>query len=459
MQRRPNLVYVFPDQFRQQAIGCMGQDPVVTPNLDRFGSESVIFTNAVSNYPVCSPHRGMLFTGKYPHSNGVTTNCNSKTGKYGVFLKDSEICFSDILHDAGYSQGYIGKYHLNTPLEANYKYTEGKRGDGVAWDAYTPPGRARHGFDFWHSYGCCDQHLHPHYWEGNAKVNERIDVNEWSVKHETDVAVEYIHNRDGKYRNPDAPFSLFVAHNPPHTPFQQVPARYLETYAGKTNLELLNRPNVKLEGTGAQAAEHVKNYFAAVTGIDENFGRILAALDEEGLAENSIVIFSADHGEMMGSHGLMHKDVWYDESLLIPFIMRFPGVLKPRRDDLLLSVPDIMPSLLHIMGLGESIPACIEGTDLADTITGEDGFRPESALYLNMHPPWLEGGRRGLRTHRYTLAIERKRDGKEIRVLYDNLEDPYQMRNIASDKPAVVNDLMSKLEEWLEKTNDPWLVG
>jgi len=435
----------------------MNQDPVVTPNLDRFASESVVFTNAVSNYPVCSPYRAMLFTGKYPHSNGVITNCNSDTAEAGVFLKESERCLSDILHDEGYSQGYIGKYHLDTPLEVNYQYAEGRRGDGAAWDAYTPPGPRRHGFDFWHSYGCCDWHLKPHYWVGNAKVDQRIDVDEWSVKHETDAAVDYIHNRDGEHRDSDSPFSLFVAFNPPHTPFQQVPPEYLEAYAGRSNEDLLTRPNVKLEGDGAKAGEHAKNYFAAITGIDENFGQILNALDEEGLKDDTIVIFSADHGEMMGSHGLMHKGFWYDESLLIPFIIRYPGKLQPRFDDLLLGVPDVMPSLLSLMGFESEIPQCIEGNDYSDAMLGKDVPRPDSALYLIMTPDWPGGGKRGLRTHHHTFVIQRQRGKEDTCILHDNQVDPYQLKNVADENPTIVQQLTAELNQWLEKTDDPWL--
>lgn len=137
----PNLVYVFPDEFRQQALGFMGQDPVVTPNLDAFARESLVLTQAVSNCPICSPYRGMLFTGKYPISNGVVTNCYSETIPYGIELKDTERCLTDVLHDAGYHQGYIGKFHLHLPKEAHIPYTEGWRGEpgeGTFWDSYTP---------------------------------------------------------------------------------------------------------------------------------------------------------------------------------------------------------------------------------------------------------------------------------------------------------------------------------
>ena len=222
--RRPNLVFAFPDEYRRQAMGFRNEDPVITPNLDRFAAESLVFTQAVSSRPVCSPYRAMLFTGKYPHANGVLSNCNSSTVQYENFLKASERCISDVLHDAGYSQGYIGKLHLDPPLE-QYEFTEGRRRDGRIWDAYTPPGPRRHGFDFWHSYGCCDRHLSPHYWHGDVRIDERTDVKEWSVKHETDVAVDYIRNRDGKQRDADRPFSLFISYINGSVSFKRIISR------------------------------------------------------------------------------------------------------------------------------------------------------------------------------------------------------------------------------------------
>lgn len=455
-QQRPNLVFVFTDEHRQQAFGFMGEDPVLTPNLDRFAGEGIVFTHAVSNRPVCSPYRGMLFTGKYPHSNRVLTNCNSASKPYGNELQLTDRCISDVLADAGYSLGYIGKLHLYAPLEENYPYTEGRRGNGVAWDAYTPPGPLRHGFVFWHSYGCHDWHFNPHYWVGDAPVTERIDPGEWSVKHEADVAVDYIRNTAGQ-RRPGEPFALFVSHNPPHMPFDQVPPDYVARYEGRTPDDLLNRPNVRLEGRGAEAAKHIKNYFAAITGIDEQFGRVLAALDDAGLTENTIVVFSSDHGDMMGSQGLMHKVWWYDESLLIPFIVRWPARLTPRRDDLLISVPDVMPTLLALMGLGDAIPADLEGTDHSALFLGEDGEWPTSALYLNCGPENPAGGMRGLRTHRYTYVVQRDADGRETTLLYDNEEDKYQRHEVAAERPEVVAELRDEMEGWLRKTGDPWM--
>lgn len=455
----PNLVFVFPDELRQQAVGFMGADPVVTPNLDAFAGESLVLTHAVSNCPLCSPYRAMLLTGKYPSSNGVVTNCYSDTIPHAIELSASERCLSDVLRDAGYHQAYIGKLHLDLPKMENIQYTEGwrgKPGESTIWDAYTAPGPRRHGFDFWYSYGCCDKHLSPHYWTGDARVEERTDVNEWSVKHETDVAIDYIRNEGGALRDPEKPFSLFVAYNPPHMPFAQVPPEYLDAYADATAEELLNRPNVPRDDSNRSAFESVKNYFAAITGVDEQFGRILAALGQENLADDTIVIFTSDHGDMMGSHGLMGKEVWYDESLLVPFVIRWPGRIAPGHDDLLLSVPDIMPTLLGLAGHGSHVPPAVEGADYSEVFLGGAYERPTSAFYFHSAPQFPDQPeRRGVRTHRYTFVVIRNAEKDEL-LLHDNIADPYQLENVAEGEPAVVKALTEELNRWLEKTGDPW---
>jgi len=451
--KRPNLVFMFPDQFRRQAIGFMGEDPVTTPNLDRFASQSLVLTDAISSYPVCSPFRAQLFTGKYPISNGVTTNCNSASD---VMLKQDERCFSDILHDNGYDLGYLGKWHLDKPHEpyvGRRRGRQGTAGGGIVWDEFVPAER-RHGITFWYAYNCRDQHLNPRYWTSQAKRTEPAYFEEWSTKHEADVAIEFIRNRQGKYRNPDKPFALFVSPNPPHTPFEQVPREYVDMYEGKSYKDLLNRPNVDLDNPHPLAKQHVKDYFAAVTGTDGQFGRILDVLKEQGLENDTIVVFTADHGEMMGSHNRMHKSVCYEESIGIPFIIRWPGKIPSRRDDLLLTPADMMPSLLGLMGLAGQIPGDVEGRDYSSIMLGRTGARPASALYLTCTGP--EGGTRGIRTNRYTFTITPGQDGKKQVLLFDNLKDPYQLMNIAESNPGIVGNLTEELEKWLVRTDDPW---
>lgn len=452
--KRPNLVFVFPDEYRRQAVGFMDEDPVITPNLDRFASESLILTDAISTFPVCSPFRAMLFTGKYPQSNGVLTNCFSETE---VELMQSERCFSDVLHDAGYTNGYIGKWHLDHPHEPYV----GIQRPTSHWDEWTPPER-RHNFEFWYAYNCRDTHMNPWYWSTDAGRQEAQVVNEWSVKHETDVAIDFIKNTGGKHRDPEKPFSLFVSYNPPHMPFRLVPRKYVDMYGGKTYRELLNRPNVDLDNPHPTAKEHVKNYFAAVTGVDEQFGRIIECLSEQGLEGNTIVVFTSDHGEMMGSHNLMYKGLPYEESVGIPFIIRWPGRISPRRDNLLLGSADIMPTLLGLMGFADRIPPAVEGGDYSNGMLDLDGPRPSFSHYIvtDMQSKGVslaESGSRGVRTERYTYAVSLENNGAKSRVLFDNRDDPYQMENIAGQNRSLEFELTAELKNWLEKKGDPWL--
>ena len=458
---RPNLLFVFPDQMRRQAMGFMQQDPVITPNLDRLAREGLVLANAVSNNPICSPFRAMLMTGKYPFGTGVLMNCYARPEGWEVtprernnYLKPAERCFPDVLHDAGYSTGYIGKWHMSLPKKP---YVDPTDYEGYIWDGYPPP-EQRHQFDFWYGYGSNGAHLNPHYWTGDAPKEEMIQVEQWSPEHEADLAIDYIKNRGGKYRNTGKPFALFVSHNPPHNPYHAVPEKYMSMYAERPVEELLNRPNVDLsitEGPTAQAKRSVRGYFAAVTGVDEQLGRILACLEAEGLEEETIVVFTADHGDMMGSQNRMAKSVWYEESIGIPFIIRWPGRIKPGRDDLLLGAADQMPTLLGLMGLRDVMPSGVEGRDYSDVLRGKSGGRPTSALYLNVRHNTDRYGARGLRTHRHTFVVQRTEKGENV-ILYDNERDPHQLKSAAEQNQGLVGELRRELWEWLERTGDPW---
>ncbi len=380
--RRPNLLIVFPDQMRGQALGFLKEDPVVTPRLDRFAAESVVFTQAVSNYPVCSPFRGMLMTGRFPHTNGVLANCNSNGAKHGYELRATDRCWSDVLHDAGYNLGYIGKWHLDSPRKPWVK--SGNNSEKFAWNEWCPPER-RHGFDFWYSYGTYDNHFKPEYWTTGAPRDKRVKIDQWSPEHEADRAIDYIRNEEGRYRDGEKPFALVVSMNPPHMPYKMVPEKYKEPYAGKTEEDLLNRPNVNLAGEtrGSRLARRqIRNYFAMITGVDDQFGRILDALESEGLDEETVVLFTSDHGNCLGCHEEVSKNVHYEESMRVPFLIRWPGKIAPRHDDLLLSTPDIYPTLLDLLGLDDKIPHEVEGTSRAPLLLTGQGERPASQLYL-----------------------------------------------------------------------------
>ncbi|MFC4802196.1 sulfatase [Neobacillus sp. GCM10023253] len=465
-QQRPNLIYIFADQWRRQAVGYEEEDQVITPNIDAFAQEGTIFSHAVTCSPLCSPHRASLLTGRYPNSTGVYTNC--KVGA-DVMLNPDETCISDVLLENGYQTAYIGKWHLDLPeLNVTDKPESGASG----WDAYTPPGPKRHGFQYWYSYGAWDEHLAPHYWQDSP---EKIKVNQWSVEHETDQTLKYLQHRDK-----EQPFALFLSWNPPHSPFDQVPEKYRKLYDRE---QITLRENVNqstflvhtgepVDGGIEELKDKQLNYFAAISGIDDQFGRILQFLKGENLEENTIVVLTSDHGEMMGSHGLMAKHVWYEESIGIPFCVRWPGVIPQTRTDLLLNTVDIMPTLLRLLDL--EIPSSVEGTDLSGYILNRQSGGPGEA-YISAYPGRKEAieafreagldnrefGWRAVRTHDFTYVIHHgyaPGDGL-VRLLYDLKNDQYQLHPEQIENPSghpVAVVLEGKLCRWLNDLNDPF---
>ena len=451
----PNLLFIFPDQMRGQAMGFLNEEPVQTPKLDQFASQGLVLNNASATYPVCSPFRAMLMTGKYPHANKVIGNCTSKTAPLNVQLQESDRCWSDILYDMGYSLGYIGKWHLDSPHEPyiNCRNNEGE----IKWNEWCPPNR-RHGFDFWYSYGTYDYHNRPMYWHDDAQRSDFHYVDQWGPEHEADLAIKYLRNENGAYRDSDRPFGLVVAMNPPHMPYEFVPERYVRQYADLSDDELCTRPNIPPAGThwGDYYRQHIRNYYAMITGVDNQFGRILEALDDAGLADNTIVVFTSDHGNCLGIHNMISKNNHYEESVRVPFLIRWSGVIPPRSDDLLFSAPDIYPTLMELMGFREKIPGEIQGTSYAELFRGTDQLRPLTQLCLRVMPEKPDYGWRAVRTHTHTFVVIRQPGKEEQLLLYNNEEDPYQLKNIAPDSAELVAHYADKLVRLLRETGDPW---
>jgi arylsulfatase A-like enzyme len=469
--RHPNIVYVFPDQFRNAALEFwslpefrrhigFAPDPVHTPRLNAFAGQSVTLSSAQSCCPLSSPHRGMLLTGMYPDGSGVSLNCNDK--RPCSSLRPEAVTISDVLSRNGYDCGYIGKLHVDCPTPNDPQhpgsYVEDK--DPV-WDAYTPPER-RHGFNFWYSYGTFDEHKSPHYWdtEGN-----RHDIREWSPKHEADKAIEYLKSKKGSGK----PFLLVVAMNPPHSPYQSLNDCMEADYNLYKNIplkQLLIRPNVNPALTKKQQCAPF--YFASVTGVDREFGRILDALKELGMDDNTIVVFSSDHGETMASHVEDPKNSPYTEAMNVPFIIRYPGKLTPHVSNLLLNTPDVMPTLLSLAGFSRAIPAEVQGADLSKELRKMKPSKgsPSGVLYIQNVDGKKENGKvvsyfpkaRGIKTGRYTLAIYIDKNKKMVStLLFDDKNDPYQMNNLPVDKnEQLFRKLCRQMAPLLRKAGDPW---
>ena len=458
-----NLVFIFADQWRAGAMGYAHEDPVVPPYMDAFCRESAYCDHAFSTFPVCSPHRASLMTGKYPLSAGFFTNC--KKG-LPLRLKDEEIGIGDVLKAAGYDTAYIGKWHLDEPEQ---NHCDAPASGARDWDAYTPPGVRRHGFDYWYSYGTYDMHLSPHYWHDDDRM---ISVNQWGPEFETDKAIEFL----SSVRNKEKPFALYLSWNPPHSVYSEVPEKYLARYEGEITLKENVIPGQIRHHTGEQTGldeESIKTvtrqYFAAISGLDEQFGRLISYLKETGLYEDTLVILSADHGDMMGSHGLMGKHVWYEESIRIPFVVHKPGNGK-RICHTCIGSQDMMPTILGLLGI--DIPDTVEGEDCSRFIM-QEAEDPGRVSFLCACPGRLDvvakfkecgkdprhAGWRGVRTQTHTYVMELGYDpvARPARYLYSLSCDKQQRSTLDMTVPEhrqTAIRLEETVKTWLRDQKD-----
>lgn len=468
---KPNLLFIYADQYRRQAMGFWSEqeyqgalngcsDPVITPNLDKLAEGSIVFTQAMSTQPVCSPFRGMMLSGMFPEQNGIKQNC--KSGRKDELMHDA-VCIMDVLYNQGYNNAYFGKahWHKTEPLfdtTGNYVGTTDSPGGNYcnSFDTYIPPGASRHNIEYWYQ-AIKDSHKDPLIYSSDSstidgkKDGEQHRPKIYSPLNEANHIINYINNSNSQ-RDTNKSFSIFWALNPPHSPYSTLDdcdeEAYNLYYKDKSIEDLLNRPNV----TTDIANNSVRYYFANITGVDKQIGRVISALELAGLIENTIIVFTSDHGEMMGSHDDMGKTVEYEESYGVPFMISFPNKLEHRIENLLLGSTDIMPTLLGLMNLKDNIPASVEGVDYSSLLFDENTSeveKPKSTLYLT------KSKKRGLRTDKYTFTVSP--DGV-VSTLYDNINDPYQLKNI--DFGTIPEDeqtfLLTELGSWLEKANDPW---
>ncbi len=447
-RRKPNVIFVFADQLRSHALGCYGDKQAITPNIDRLASQGARFTNAISTWPICSPFRGMLMTGCYPMTNGVVAN--------NLPIWDGQTCVADVFKAQGYKTGYIGKWHLDGGIPNNL------------------PGR-RLGFEDWMGV------------PGNKLTTSADGKQIWKPDLETDLAIRYMRE------NKDKPFCLFMSWTPPHDPYI-APDKYMKMFPPE---KIEFRPNVaerelvdrelkrhpvgpddpvardraewrKMLDTDDLLRKSLSGYYAAVHSLDVCVGRIMKALDDLGLADDTILVFTSDHGDMLGSHRMCLKQEPFEESINIPFIVRYPKRIgKGIVTDGLLSPIDIMPTLLDLAGAPIPTPTGseglggVEGISLAQAAEGKRSDQQDAVLLMKMVPggmPWMCNAAtpwRGVRTKTHTYA--RLADGGPW-VLYDNVNDPYQMKNLVND-PAhkrLRDEMESKMQALLKKAHDPF---
>lgn len=453
--RRPNVVFVFDDQLRAAALGCHGGVNVPTPHLDRIAAEGVRFTHALSTCPVCTPYRGMLMTGRWPTHSGIVLNW--------VESNPAEYCIAEAFRDSGYDTGFIGKWHLaagERKRDGKFSATdadrarvrEGRRAylADTPEPEFVPPGPRRQGFDYWAAYNFHMKFQNAYYYRDTP---ERRVMPGYETDGEVDLAIEYMRRRE----KADRPFFLVIAPHPPHPPWnaEETPPGCVE----RVRDPILYRPNVTTPHPPRLAA--AKYYYGMIANFDDNMGRLARYLDASGLSDNTILVITSDHGEMLGSHGRFNKMVPYEESVHIPLIFRAPGRIPAGgTSDALYAPIDHMPTLCELAGI--TVPHTADGMSLARAVVGERMRGRDAALMMNYTSHWdfFDTGTnwpewRGLRTRTHTYA--KWLDGRE--ELYDNLADPYQMHNLAGADLPRVQRMRAELASELAAAHDAFLPG
>jgi arylsulfatase A-like enzyme len=426
---KPNVLIILTDQWRAQATGYAGDPNVKTPHLDKLASNSVNFKNAVSGMPVCSPFRASLLTGQRPLTHGVFMN--------DVQLDTSAVTMGKVFVKAGYDTGYIGKWHL----------------DGHGRLQFIPPGERRQGFQYWKGNECTHNYNKSVYYDNNDSIQKQWKG--YDAFAQTDEAIHFIKDR----KKSDKPFMLVLSYGTPHAPYHTAP----EVYKKKYNTDkILLRDNVP-DAMKIRVKKDLAGYYAHITALDDMIAKLISNLKKTGQWKNTIVVFTSDHGDLLGSHKAYKKQQPYDESIRVPMLYHLPKQLgiKSGERTAVMNSEDIMPTILGLCNI--AIPETVEGLNYRPYLEGKE-IIGKAAIITCVQPfgQWnrkAHGGReyRGIRTadHTYTCDL----NGPWL--LFDNKKDPYQLNNLI-DIPTYAklqNRLDELLMQKLKATGDAFLPG
>jgi len=426
-RQRPNVLLLIADQWRSQALGYAGDPNVQTPQLDALQRTSVFCVNAVAGMPVCCPSRASFFTGQPPLAHGVFLN--------DVPLDPQAVTLPKVLGKIGYQTGYIGKWHLN----------------GGGRSAFIPKAR-RQGFEYWKVLECTHDYNQSFYYSEGPEKQVWPGYDAFA---QTRDAQRFMRERARR----GEPFFLVVAWGPPHDPYQTAPIEFRRKYeASKLKL----RGNVP-EALQERVRSSLAGYYAHCTALDACVGDLLKTLRETGLEDNTLVVFTSDHGDLLGSQGGFNKQQPYEESVRVPLMFHWPRGLKsaPRQRDALINSEDLMPTLLGLCRV--AIPKTVSGIDFSKYLKGGKDPSDGVALLSCVAPfgNWdrRQGGKefRGLRTRRYTYV----RDLNGPWLLFDNQTDPEQRENLVNQPNAAViqAELETILQRKLKAAGDEFLPG
>jgi len=423
-QERPNILIIYPDQMRADAMSCAGNPCIQTPNLDRLAAEGVRFENAFISFPLCCPFRASLMTGKYAHSNGMYAN------HYPIPLDQDFL--AETLKQNGYQTGYVGKWHLNGGPKSSFVRPE-----------------ERLGFESFIGFSRAHQYFGSIFYR-NDDPRPRTSAR-YEPDYQTDHLIELM---EGWASDPQGrPFFGMICYGLPHPPLI-APESYLNLYSPEQVPVSPNTPKDKERA----AREFLAKYYGLVANVDDNLGRVLDWLDANGLADNTLVLLVSDHGDLAGEHGRFGKKRCYRNSMQAPLIVRCPSRFAAGQKVSHLVDPsvDTMPMILDLLNI--PVPDAVQGTSYVPLLTGSSeptrGAIHYEILMEKEGPECFPIPERGIRTQEWLYV----RTADAPMGLFDLRNDPLEMQNLVGQPShaSIQAQLDQRVREHIERTNDRW---
>jgi len=472
--RKPNLLYIFTDQQRVDTMHCYGNGQIEVPHLNALADESFVFENAYVSQPVCSPSRATMMTGLWPHASGVPA-CNAP-------LPAKVTTFAEHLPDE-YATAYMGKWHLGDEIFAQHGFETWVGSENSYRHSYSSPERLGEFSSYYHFLR--ERGFEPDSENHGARVFSRhmeasMDEELTKAAFLGDRAAEFIRQQD------DHPFALCVSYLEPHPPHTGPLNALYDPRSLPTGPAFMQKPPpnapliTRLMAAYYMASEEygfdlrteegwrgvMARYWGNVTLVDRSVGKILQALAESGQAENTIVVFTSDHGEQMGDHGILGKTVMYEESIKVPLVIRAPMLgREQRRVGGNFSHIDLVPTLLELMG--REVPEQMQGASRLAVLHGEQTLADDDVFVewngADGHPPASIGeaelNRSMAQPLRTVVSAERWKlnllhNGQS--ELYNLNDDPHEQVNLFGqpEHQERVRDLAARVRAWQEHTGD-----
>ncbi len=485
--RRPmNVLFVMTDQQPLSTLGCYGNSLDPTPNLDNLAATGVRFDNFyIGGFP-CSPSRACMLTGRHPHGHGVITN--------DIPLEEDVPSMGHIFSAAGYDTGWFGKWHLggsmyrdrpNAPDNNNWYFKREDDEKGYRWKR-TPGGKGEDepqcGFDTWvggwkhyHEYmrgvGLGDMlDKNPNIGNHNAAPSGPDSTHSYSMLPPEHHMASFFSQETERFirghQGCDTPWAAVLSYYGPHLPVAPpkpwdekysldqcpLPDNHNDDLVGKPLKQRSNRRCYVLpQWTDEQFQDYIRRYYGYCAYLDEQMGRVFSTLTDCGMDDNTIVIFTSDHGDMVGAHGLVWKlcTCGYEELFNVPFIARVPGMTQPGSvSQALGSNVDIMPTLMDLCGLGSDDE--MHGVSLRKSLA-----RPKASVQKRIHSHWCG---QSFVTYDGTWKYALHWKNRDVDELYNLEDDPGEMTNLVADEryAGVVKRSQKAIFDWLEETDHPY---